>query len=609
MSAFEPRGLLFVNDSVLVSDIAEGHGWLISATADDFGLPDCDGDGVLDECEIAAGSLDCNSNGVPDECEVDCNVNGVPDQCDLINGTANDCNGNFIPDSCEPTDCNGNGQPDDCDIASGFSSDVNGNFVPDECDTGSCCDSDGACTVTIEAECLVGAWMLDGICEPNPCPQPGTCCANDGSCAITLEADCIDGAWTAGQTCDPNFCPQPGACCRADTSCSFILEATCVDGAWTEGEECTLANCPSADCNQNGIRDDQDIAGDTSDDCNGNGVPDECDIAGAGTTTVFAEGMNVPEDIVASQGDYPPGFFVPDFRDEFIYHVSPLGGTVIEFAEAQSFPIGAVFAPDEFGGGGTRLFATISAMPPGGPSVHFVRPDGTVEPFAALGGSVDIAPSGIAYIPSGVGGVAGGRLFAASQRSALGEGGGSIHTIDADGAVTTLISSLGNGIFTPAHAPADFGQFGSHVFFGASIGPQLYAFNLSTNELTIFATVPLPTADQPGLRQIVFSPVGWGAPFDPALANEPVLLVSVASGASRPRSETGFVSVWDQRGRMLAALTTGPDELAFEPRGMLFVKNDLLVSDITDGHGWLIRATIDDFGLPDCDGDGILGPR
>jgi hypothetical protein len=37
----------------------------------------------------------------------------------------------------------------------------------------------------------------------------------------------------------------------------------------------------SLDCNDNGIPDDQDIAGGTSSDCNGNGMPDECDLESA----------------------------------------------------------------------------------------------------------------------------------------------------------------------------------------------------------------------------------------------------------------------------------------------------------------------------------------
>lgn len=50
----------------------------------------------------------------------DCNGNGMPDGCDLAAGTSDDCNGNAIPD--------------ECDIASGVSEDLDGNGVPDECD-------------------------------------------------------------------------------------------------------------------------------------------------------------------------------------------------------------------------------------------------------------------------------------------------------------------------------------------------------------------------------------------------------------------------------------------------------------------------------------------
>jgi hypothetical protein len=59
-----------------------------------------------DNCSVGVGGLDCNGNG-------------VLDSCDIADGTALDCNGNGIPDSC--------------DIASGFSLDLDGDLVPDEC--------------------------------------------------------------------------------------------------------------------------------------------------------------------------------------------------------------------------------------------------------------------------------------------------------------------------------------------------------------------------------------------------------------------------------------------------------------------------------------------
>ncbi len=67
-------------------------------------FPDCNGNGVDDDVDIAGGfSLDCNNNGAPDECEVnnDCNINGIPDDCELAQGLVTDLNGNDIPDGCE----------------------------------------------------------------------------------------------------------------------------------------------------------------------------------------------------------------------------------------------------------------------------------------------------------------------------------------------------------------------------------------------------------------------------------------------------------------------------------------------------------------------------
>jgi len=122
------------------------------------GVPDCNNNGVPDDCDIDEGtSLDCNANGIPDECDLaerisaDCNENTVPDECDIADGTSIDSNGDYIPDECQDCndngvldpldiaagtsqDCNINGIPDECDLAAGTSDDCNGNDVPDECD-------------------------------------------------------------------------------------------------------------------------------------------------------------------------------------------------------------------------------------------------------------------------------------------------------------------------------------------------------------------------------------------------------------------------------------------------------------------------------------------
>jgi subtilisin-like proprotein convertase family protein len=53
-----------------------------------FSIPDCNGNGIADTCDVDNGAADCDFNGVPDSCQIaqgepDCNGNGVPDACEL----------------------------------------------------------------------------------------------------------------------------------------------------------------------------------------------------------------------------------------------------------------------------------------------------------------------------------------------------------------------------------------------------------------------------------------------------------------------------------------------------------------------------------------------
>ncbi len=108
-----PAILYFSNPDVLFAgvptgvpidqaDPAHNAASIISAamTVANYRSTDCNGNGFCDENEIG-GDPDCNSNGVLDECDADCDGNGVPDDCD-IDGGAPDGNGNGIPDACEP---------------------------------------------------------------------------------------------------------------------------------------------------------------------------------------------------------------------------------------------------------------------------------------------------------------------------------------------------------------------------------------------------------------------------------------------------------------------------------------------------------------------------
>jgi predicted outer membrane repeat protein len=65
-------------------------------------LPDCDGNGQFDTCDLLSGSAaDLGHDGIPDSCDPDCNGNGLPDDLDILNGTSADANGDGVPDSCE----------------------------------------------------------------------------------------------------------------------------------------------------------------------------------------------------------------------------------------------------------------------------------------------------------------------------------------------------------------------------------------------------------------------------------------------------------------------------------------------------------------------------
>jgi hypothetical protein len=104
---------------------------------------DCDGNGIGDECDIAFGTgADCNANGRLDSCDA-AEYSSCAEQCSDVIWCAclaglGDCDGDGILNSCEiadgAADCNGNGIPDSCDIANYVLEDCNENGVGDACE-------------------------------------------------------------------------------------------------------------------------------------------------------------------------------------------------------------------------------------------------------------------------------------------------------------------------------------------------------------------------------------------------------------------------------------------------------------------------------------------
>ncbi len=77
---------------------------VVDMGAYEFSRPDCDGNGIPDECDAscAAHGGACQT-AYPTQCGqiTDCNGNNIPDTCDIPGGVSFDCDGNGIPDECE----------------------------------------------------------------------------------------------------------------------------------------------------------------------------------------------------------------------------------------------------------------------------------------------------------------------------------------------------------------------------------------------------------------------------------------------------------------------------------------------------------------------------
>lgn len=197
----------------------------LAAPCLDAALVDCDDDGVLNSCDLAAGAPDCNHNL-------------VPDSCDIALGISKDCNLNTVPDSCEP-DNDGDGVINACD---GCPNDAN-KTAPGVCGCGNAdfdSDFDGA------LDCLDGcpfdyAKTAPGICGCNVAESTQDSDA-DGS------ADCVDG------------CPNDPAK-KAPGKCGCGVAETDTDG---DGVPNCLDRCAEGD---DRIDTDKDGTPDCADGC------------------------------------------------------------------------------------------------------------------------------------------------------------------------------------------------------------------------------------------------------------------------------------------------------------------------------------------------------
>ncbi len=227
---------------------------------------DCNLNGVRDDCDIAIDpSLDCDGNGVIDDCDPDCNLNGLNDMCEIMDDPMLDLNNNGELDECE-IDCNNNGLADAAEIDAGLVFDCNFNGVPDECEDD--CNKNGIDDACDIADGTVQDVNNNGILDV---------CEID--CNGNMIPDDFDIQTGFSEDCNGNGIPD---------ECD-IAEGTALDCNFNGiPDDCDLANGFSADCNGNGIPDVCDIVDGFSNDCNENGVPDDCDLASG-----FSEDCNL----------------------------------------------------------------------------------------------------------------------------------------------------------------------------------------------------------------------------------------------------------------------------------------------------------------------------
>ena len=149
--ASEYIGVSFDGGTQVFYFVADGSDCGNDSVTHSFTVPNFNqlvADGSLQVRIVATGTVDalqCPDSrlrmtltyaGLPESS--DCNGNGLLDTCEIGTGAAFDCNGNGRIDTCDVanglgTDCNGNGKLDSCDLASGQSTDLDGNGVLDEC--------------------------------------------------------------------------------------------------------------------------------------------------------------------------------------------------------------------------------------------------------------------------------------------------------------------------------------------------------------------------------------------------------------------------------------------------------------------------------------------
>ncbi|MGE4618404.1 MAG: proprotein convertase P-domain-containing protein [Planctomycetota bacterium] len=316
---------------------------LVPTLAPMVGNLDCNNNGIPDADEIASGASDCDGNGLLDECQEDCDNDGEADACELLAG-ALDCDGDFIPDTCQiaagaadcdfdnvldscelsqgtETDCDLNGVIDSCQIAANPATDCDNNNVLDACEAAgifSYVDNvtppepiadnlpDVIRTITVDQIGLVDdvdvtvnlthTWIGDlAISLSNPSGTSVTLHAQSGGNADDINAVYDDDGGPNSTAPATPLSALDGQNAFGDWTLTISDNAGGDQGVLNDwGLDVAIAGAGIPDCNNNGVHDGCEI--NAALDCNSNGVLDECDISSGNSADNNGDG--VPDECV-----------------------------------------------------------------------------------------------------------------------------------------------------------------------------------------------------------------------------------------------------------------------------------------------------------------------
>lgn len=275
-----PPGFLGLSVLAESTDNPVGDVILLGGTAQGLCTPDCNSNGVPDECELASG--DCNGNQYLDACESteDCNENGLPDVCDIGAGSSDDCDSDSIPDECQ-SDCNQNNINDVCELL---------HHESDECGSALLvCPG-----LVVHASTNEASNDGSASCESAPGGgdvwykyQPAasgilsvSLCGSTFDTVLSIHSNCPGSG--AELACNDNACGLQASLAMNVTAGTEYFVRVAGNGSSVgafdlllDGPPCL--EMPASDCNVNAVLDECDLANETSFDLNSNGIPDECE--------------------------------------------------------------------------------------------------------------------------------------------------------------------------------------------------------------------------------------------------------------------------------------------------------------------------------------------